>query len=133
MENASAAVTALKGAVVVAVGTAVKFDAVFDELFDILRCLGDENLQCFGVIGKGTGDAGVICMQLDVVAGGVLDTGDAALCERGVAECRLTFCEDEHTEIRGQMQCGIAAGSACACNDYVIIFFEIHHKNGSFF
>ena len=132
MEDASAAVTALKCTVIVAVRILIKFDAVFDKLLNILRRLRDENLQRLWIIGKRASDTGIIGMQLNVIAGGVPDTGDTALCERRITECCLAFCEQQHAEMSRQMQCGIAAGSACTGNDNVIILFEIHHRNGSF-
>ena len=99
---------------------------------NILRSLGNKDLQRLGVIRERARNAGIIRVQLNVVAGGIPDTGDAALCECGVAERRFALGQYEHPQIFRQMQRSIAACRACACNDNVIVLFEIHHENGSF-
>ena len=132
MKNASAAVAALKGTVIVTVGIFIEIDAVSDKLLDILRGLGNENMQGFGVIGEGACDARIISMQLNIIVRRIPYARDAALSKCGVTEGRLTLGEHQHTQIFRQMQRSIASGSTRTGDYNIIILFKIHHKNGSF-
>ncbi|CDE82375.1 unknown [Ruminococcus sp. CAG:353] len=127
VENSSAAVTALEGAVKLTVSVPVEIHADVKNVLYLLSSLGNKHLYGVGVVLEAACNESVVCMKSDiVVVHGLVNSSNAALCQCGIAQLKLTLAYNKHPEAFGQAKSGIKSAYTCTCDNYVIIIGKFH-------
>jgi hypothetical protein len=127
VEDAVVAVTALKGAVVSAVGILVEIDAELDDVLDVLSSLAHESVDSVNVVLEAACYHRIVLVILDIVGGGVVDSGDTSLSEHRVAQRQLALAEDEDAEVTGKVDGCIETCGSAACDYNVIVYRHSEH------
>ena len=83
---------------------AVEVDPQLNQAADIIGAFGSQDLDGFAVVPESSGDKRVVDMFLDTVVQPVIDRGNPALRQAGVAECQLPLGKQQYPQLPVEVQ-----------------------------